>query len=530
MANGSVQRRMNGLVRSATERFDNRVSGRTRVVAHVGHCSLSAGVEGIVEALRQQVDNDTSLIVAGCDGVCFAAPSVEVIQPDGSRAYHQNLTPGTTDLSHLMSANGTTDTDAESFLSSQTRVSLSDCGSLEAESIDHYLSNGGYSAWAVALQTTPESIIEHLKESRLRGRGGAYFPAGIKWEAARSTRAEERYVVVNCEEGEPGLFKDRHLMEGVPHRIVEGALIAAYAIDSHEIIFYINAEANLSSQRMAIAVEQAAELGLVGENVLGSGFDIEVEIRRGAGGYVCGDETTLLNTVEGYRREPRLRPPFPTESGLWGQPTVINNAETLANVPFIMGHEADEFTSIGDGDDTGTKIISLSGSVKRPGLVEVPIGTTLREIIYDIGGGVRDDRELTAIGVGGPSSGVFPLSMLDTPIKPGFLHEAGVMLGAGGIIAIDDSMDVFEVVRNLAQYNADESCGKCTPCREGTPRMVELLDAVVNEQAPTDELENLARLVNETSLCGLGQAAGNPVLSGLHFFPDRFAGRQGAVR
>ena len=528
VVNDSIRSRMNALVRSATERFESRVAGKTRVVAHVGHCSLSAGADGIVRAIRHQVDDDSTLIVAGCDGVCFAAPSVEVIQPDGSRSYHPNLTTETADFSYLTSAKGSSKTEVESFLSGQIRVSLSDCGSLEAESIEHYLANGGYSAWSEALQSTPESIIDHLKDSRLRGRGGAYFPAGIKWEAARNTRAETRYVVVNCEEGEPGLFKDRHLMEGVPHRIVEGALIAAYAIDSHQIIFYINAEANLSSQRMTMAVEQATELGLIGGDVLGSGFDVQVEIRRGAGGYVCGDETTLLNTVEGYRREPRLRPPFPTESGLWGQPTVINNAETLANVPYIMSHETDEFTSIGDGDDSGTKIISLSGSVKRPGLVEVPIGTTLREVIYDIGGGIRDDRKLTAIGVGGPSSGVFPPDMLDTPIKPGFLHDAGVMLGAGGVIAIDDSMDVFEVVRNLAQYNADESCGKCTPCREGTPRMVELLDAVVQDGASSDELENLARLVNDSSLCGLGQAAGNPILSGLHFFGDRLPKRQGA--
>lgn len=521
---------MESLVQSASERFTNRVAGKTRVVPHLGHCSLSVGADRIVEILREQTDDETELVVAGCDGLCFAAPSLEIIHPDGSRTYRQNLTLETTDLSNLTSTKENDGPEVESFLSSQVRVALSDCGSLDAESLDHYLSTGGYSAWSKALQSTPESIIDHLKQSKVRGRGGAYFPAGMKWDAARSTKADRRYVVVNCEEGEPGLFKDRHLMEGVPHRIIEGALIAAYAIDSHEIIFYINAEANLSSQRMALAVKQAGNLGLIGEDVLGSGFNVQVEVRRGAGGYVCGDETTLLNTVEGYRREPRLRPPFPTESGLWGLPTVINNAETLANVPFIMSHDTDEFTSIGDGDDTGTKIISLSGAVNRPGLVEVPIGTSLREIIYDIGGGIRAGRELFAIGVGGPSSGVFPPSMLDTAIKPGFLHGSGVMLGAGGVIVIDDSIDVFDVVRNLAQYNADESCGKCTPCREGTPRIVELLDSVIEEEGSAAELENLARLVNETSLCGLGQAAGNPILSGLQFFGDRITRRQGDGR
>ena len=484
---------MDALVASAARRFEERAADRTRIVARVGHCSLAAGADRVVDVLREQIGEDTALIVAGCDGACFAAPSVEVVFPDGRRLYRSGLSPDGLELAGVLAEPSGEQTAVGDFLSAQHRVSLYQCGLLDAESIDHYLATGGYSAWSRALQSSPESVIEHVKASRLRGRGGAYFPAGLKWEAARSTRADRRYVVVNCEEGEPGLFKDRHLMEGVPHRIIEGALISAYAVDAREIIFYINAEANLSNRRMATAIDQAAELGLIGENALGSGFDVQVEIRRGAGGYVCGDETTLLNTVEGYRREPRLRPPFPTESGLWGLPTVINNAETLANVPFIVGHDAEEFTAIGDGEDTGTKIISLSGSVNRPGLVEVPIGATLREIIYDIGGGIRDGRDLNAIGVGGPSSGVFPPSMLDTPIKPGFLHDSGVMLGAGGVIAIDDSMDVFEVVRNLAQYNADESCGKCTPCREGTPRMVELLDTVVEDGASPVELENLAR-------------------------------------
>ena len=530
MARDNIHSTMDDLFASATERFESRLAGKTRVIAHVGHCSLAAGASKVTDVLRKQIGEDAALVVAGCDGACFAAPSIEVVDEDGRRTYHSGLTPDTVNLLDLLRGSTGDILGAQSFLSAQSRVALDGSGFLDSESVDHYLAAGGYSAWSQALQSSPESIIEHLKASRIRGRGGAYFPAGIKWEAARSTRADRRYVVVNCEEGEPGLFKDRHLMEGVPHRIIEGALIAAYAVDSSDVIFYINAEANLSNQRMALAIQQANELGLIGENVLGSGFDVQVEIRRGAGGYVCGDETTLLNTVEGYRREPRLRPPFPTESGLWGLPTVINNAETLANVPYIMSHSTDEFAGIGDGEDTGTKIISLSGSVNRPGLVEVPIGTTLREVIYDIGGGIRDDRALTAIGVGGPSSGVFPPSMLDTPIKPGFLHESGVMLGAGGVIVIDDSMNIVEVVRNLAQYNANESCGKCTPCREGTPRMVELLDAVVEHGASPVELENLARLVNETSLCGLGQAAGNPILSSLHFFSDRIAGRQGAVR
>jgi NADH:ubiquinone oxidoreductase subunit F (NADH-binding) len=315
-------------------------------------------------------------------------------------------------------------------------------------------------------------------------------------------------------------------MEGVPHRIIEGAIIAAYAAGVSEATIYINAEAHLSAKRMARALSQASERGLVGEDILGSGFGLSVEVRRGAGGYVCGEETTLLNTMEGYRREPRLRPPFPTEAGLWSKPTVINNAETLASVPHILSLGPAAFAATGTEADRGTKLISLSGSVLRPGVAEVAMGATLRRIVFDVGGGPPDDRTVTAVGVGGPSSGVLPVSELDTPIKSGLLHESGIMLGAGGVIALDDRVSPFEAVRKLAAYNANESCGKCTPCREGTPRMVEVLDRLASgDGTPRDlhELEELARVVNAASLCGLGQAAGNPALSALHFFGDELA-------
>ena len=392
---------------------------------------------------------------------------------------------------------------------------------MDAERIEGYLARGGYFSLAKALDMGAERTLAEVKASRLRGRGGAYFPAGVKWEGARNVRAERRWMVVNCEEGEPGLFKDRHLMEGVPHRIVEGALIGAFAAGAGEIVFYVNAEANLSARRLAKALEDAEREGFIGENVLGSGFSASAEIRRGAGGYVCGDETTLLNTVEGRRREPRLKPPFPTESGLWGMPTVINNAETLANVPFIIYRGADDFAAVGDGRDSGTKIINLSGAVRRAGLVEVPFGTALSEIVSGFGGGAPAGRELASVAVGGPSSGLFPVSMLGTPIAPGFLHDSGVMLGAGGVIALDDSVSAADAALNLARYNANESCGKCAPCREGTPRMAAAMERAADGAAAStemDELARLARLVNAASLCGLGQAAGNPILSWMEFF------------
>ena len=525
MTDRAIQSRLDVLVESARLRVSASHGHKPRIVVEVGHCGVSVGASELPPAIRQQYGRRASVIVSGCDGACFAAPSVLVECRSGDFIRLERVSAA--DLRRvgmaLRAPSPSAPSSADLFIESQRRITLDRCGSIDAESIDEYLVRGGYSALSHALAIGPEAVIERVKDSRLRGRGGAYFPAGIKWEGARSVAASPRYMIVNCEEGEPGLFKDRHLMEGVPHRIVEGALIAAFAADASEVAFYINAEANLSAARMADAVEHARDAGLIRDDVLGSGFGVSVEIRRGAGGYVCGDETTLLNTLEGYRREPRLKPPFPTEAGLWGQPTVINNAETLASVPYILSRGTDEFTSIGDGEDTGTKIINLSGAVKRPGLVETPFGTTLRQIIYDFGGGPPEGRKLNMIGVGGPSSGVFPTSMLDTPIRPGFLHDSGVMLGAGGVIAIDDSMSVMEVVRSLAQYNANESCGKCTPCREGTPRMVEMLDSIGAGQVSTgdvDELANLAKLVNAASLCGLGQAAGNPILSGLHFFGD----------
>ena len=531
MTNSSIQSHFQELVDSARDRQTLTRVNRPTVTVQVGHCGISIGASEFARAVADRFGDTTTVTTAGCDGACFAGPAALVTSMSGQTYRLECLS-----LDNLECIASALDDDttqlpsptAVDFLHSQRRVSLEGCGLLDAESIYDYLAHGGYSALAKALQSHSNDVIQEVKDSRLRGRGGAYFPAGLKWESARGFSASQRYMIVNCEEGEPGLFKDRHLMEGVPHRIIEGACIAAYASNASDIIFYINAEANLSAQRMELAIQQARELGLIGENALGSTFDFNIEIRRGAGGYVCGEETTLINTIEGYRREPRIRPPYPVEAGLWSRPTVINNAETLANVPYIINNGSEKFAEIGDGADTGTKIINLSGSVRYPGLIEIPIGTTLREIIHHIGGGPPPGSSINAIGVGGPSSGILPSSMLDTPVKPGFLHESGVMLGAGALIVMDDSMPPLSVVRNLAQYNANESCGKCTPCREGTPRMVEMLDALADGTATQDdvnELSKLARLVNDTSLCGLGQAAGNPILSGLHFFHDELTAK-----
>jgi NADH:ubiquinone oxidoreductase subunit F (NADH-binding) len=512
-------------IRSAAEASLSAHANKFRVAVQVGHCSASVGAENVVEAFEEDLLDNAHLVVTGCDGGCWNAPTVVVTDPDGASVRLPRVDFDTAVRISTMLEGGAAPLryeDDSAFLSGQTRVALDGCGELDALGINEYFANGGYEGLAAALSASPEAVIAQVKASGLRGRGGAYFPAALKWEGARKAAGGPRYLVVNSEEGEPGLFKDRHLMEGLPHKVIEGALIAAYAAGAEAIFIYINAEADLSSERMARAVAGAKALGLVGDDVLGSGWPVSMEIRRGAGGYVCGEETTLLNTMEGYRREPRLRPPFPTESGYLSRPTVINNAETLSNLPFILAKGAEAFAAIGVEGASGTKVLSLSGAVRRPGLVEVPFGTPLRGLVMDIGGGPPEGRPMTALGVGGPSSGLLPPDSLDLKMMPGMLHESGVMLGAGGLVALDETVGVVEAMRALAAYNADESCGKCTPCREGTPRMVEAIDRLASgngSQADLDGLVYLAEVVGSTSLCGLGQAAGGPITSFLHFFP-----------
>ena len=506
-------------------------AGKTRVVLQLDHSSSAVGGGDVAGALSEALPDSAYLVIAGSDGASFQAPKIVVTTPEGVVKSFENVSSsGVSEIVRGIEVGLDEPDDGQAFFDYQRRVALDSAGIMSATDIDEYVSQGGYSGLAGALGTSPDAVIEVVKESGLRGRGGAYFPAALKWEGARRVDKSPKYLVVNSEEGEPGIFKDRLLMEAVPYRIMEGMTIAAYATGVEQAFIYINAEAELSAQRMQHALDQARGAGLLGESILGTGFSLNVEIRRGAGGYVCGEETTLLNTMEGYRREPRPRPPFPTESGLWAKPTVVNNPETLCSVSFILANGAAEFKSIGSDIASGTKIVSLSGSVQRTGVVEVPMGTTLRQIVYDIGGGTADDRDLIGLAVGGPSSGVFPPSMLDTPIAPGQLHEAGVMLGAGGVIVLDDRTSIPAVVRSLAAYNSDESCGKCTPCREGTPRMVDALDRLIGGSGSSgdiDELLQLAEVVGAASLCGLGQAAGGPITSAMHFFKEEMTALTG---
>ena len=511
-------------------------AGMTRVTVQWGHCSQAVGADRIFGRLAEAMANrlDVRVVAAGCDGACFAATQVTVMRPDRAIRFFDRLEPDA-DLSGVLAAAGGDTTagaplpsvDLEAFFAPQHISVMEGIGSADPASLDEFLGGGGYGGLAAALAMPPDDVIHLVLDAGLQGRGGAYFPAARKWQAARRVDADTRHLVVNAEEGEPGVFKDRHLMEGNPHRIIEGALIAAHAAGAANVVIYINAEADLSAERMSAAVTDAIAAGLIGDGILGTDFGCRVGVRRGAGGYVCGEETTLLNTIEGRRREPRLRPPFPTDAGLYGEPTVINNAETLCNVPAILTGGARRFAQIGPNDARGTRVVSLSGVVRRPGVAEVPMGTTVRQVIEQVGGGAPEGRALGFAAVGGPSSGILPAEELDVALLPGMLHASGVVMGAGGITVFDDQASPIDVAARLAAYNAAESCGKCTPCREGTPRIAAALQRIAEGAgAPGDlaDLRDLAEIVGAASLCGLGQMAGNPVSSMLHFYGDRLPG------
>jgi NADH-quinone oxidoreductase subunit F len=404
------------------------------------------------------------------------------------------------------------------FLGGQLRMLLERVGRVLPADLDEALARGVYRGLARALSLPPEAVIDEVRRAGLAGRGGAYFPTAVKWELARRG-APPRYLVVNAEEGEPGVYKDRHLLEGDPHRVVEGALIAAYAFGAERVFIYVNGLAPLARDRIAAAVQQAARHGLVGAAILGSAFSCDIEIREGAGGYVLGEESVLLESIEGRRPMPRVRPPQPVAEGLWGRPTVINNVETLANAGLIVDRGADWFAGLGTPGATGTKLVSVSGNVARPGLVEVPLGTTVRQVLTDLAGGVPDGRALQAILTGGPSGNLVPADRLDALLEP---RSTEVLLGSGNLVALDDRQSLLEAVRRLTRFNAEESCGKCTPCREGVSRMRDILERLGAGAAHADDAESLRALCEiaaSASLCGLGKMAPNPVASALRHFP-----------
>ncbi|MCX5771422.1 MAG: NADH-quinone oxidoreductase subunit NuoF [Candidatus Hydrogenedentes bacterium] len=412
------------------------------------------------------------------------------------------------------------------FFSKQNRIALRNCGVVDPESIEEYLNYMGFAALAKVLaRGEPDFVVNEITRSRLRGRGGGGFPTGAKWAHAIKNPETERFIICNADEGDPGAFMDRSMLESDPFSVLEGMLIAGYAIGASRGFYYVRAEYPLAIKRVQHAIDTSRQWGLLGKDILGSGFDFDLEIRLGAGAFVCGEETALIHSIEGERGQPRIRPPFPTERGLWGKPTVINNVETLANVPAIINYGADWFSRIGSDKSGGTKVFALAGKVRHTGLVEVPMGTTLREVVNDIGGGVAAGKKLKAIQTGGPAGGCIPEKWMDTPIDFDTLTQAGSIMGSGGMIVLDEDTCMVDIAKFFITFSQDESCGKCTPCREGTTRMLEILERITSGSGTLEDLEKLerlARLVKRSSLCGLGKAAPNPVLSTLTHYRDEY--------
>ncbi len=411
------------------------------------------------------------------------------------------------------------------FYQKQKRLVLKNCGLINPESIEDYLNAGGYRTLQKVFKMSPDAVIDEVKKAGLRGRGGGGFPTGLKWEYARKARGDKKYIICNADEGDPGAFMDRSILEGDPHRVLEGMLTAGYAIGAGEGFVYIRAEYPLAVRRLDIAIKEAREKGFLGENILGSGFNFDIHIKQGAGAFVCGEETALIESIQGNRGMPRPRPPFPAVKGLWDRPTVVNNVETLANLPIIFDMGAEAYAAIGTEQSKGTKIFALTGKIKNTGLVEVPMGITLREIIFDIGGGIPNGKKFKAVQIGGPSGGGLSAQHLDLPIDYDSLIDAGAMMGSGGLVVMDEDTCMVELARFFLSFTRMEACGKCTPCREGNTRLLEILERIVEgrgELQDLDLLESLGHTIIDTSLCGLGQSAPNPVLSALKYFRPEY--------
>jgi NADH-quinone oxidoreductase subunit F/NAD(P)H dehydrogenase (quinone)/NADP-reducing hydrogenase subunit HndC len=492
------------------------------------------------ELERQSLGEEVKIIETGCDGFCAVGP-VMLVQPDG--IFYQKLK--TKDIPHLVeehflkgrpvkrlfytepASRETIPTMSEiPFFAHQMLWAMRNKGAIDPEVIDEYIATDGYFGAAKALkEMTPEQIIEQMKISGLRGRGGAGFPAGLKWEFASKSSGDHKYVLCNADEGDPGAFMDRSLLEADPHAVLEGMIIAAKAINAHQGYIYARTEYPLAVRRLGIAIEQAREYGLLGEDILGTGFNFDISIYQGAGAFVCGEETALMRSIEGKRGMPRPRPPFPAYKGLWDKPTILNNVETLANVAQIILRGGEWYASVGTETSKGTKVFALSGDVNTVGLVEVPMGTTLETIIYDIGGGIPNKKKFKAVQLGGPSGGCVPEQHLDTPVDYEEIAKVGAIMGSGGVIVMDENTCMVDMARFFMDFVQDESCGKCTPCREGTRRLLQILDKIcVGKGKPEDiaTLELLSGIIKEASLCGLGQTGPNPVLSTLRYFKDEY--------
>ena len=521
---------------------------RSHVLICGGTGCTSSGSAALLSALEEELkirglDDEIKVVKTGCFGLCELGP-IMIVYPEGT--FYSRVTPEVIPEiveEHLLKGRPVTrlvydETDVPlpegqsvslsdtNFYKKQKRVALRNCGVINPEVIDEYIAMDGYQALGKCLtEMTPAEVIQLISDSGLRGRGGAGFPTGTKWNFAAKSVSDKKYVVCNADEGDPGAFMDRSVLEGDPHAVLEAMAIAGYAIGADEGYIYVRAEYPIAVKRLEIAIKQAREYGLLGKDIFSTGFNFDIQLRLGAGAFVCGEQTALLTSIEGHRGEPRPRPPFPAVKGLFGQPTIINNVETLANIPQIILKGAEWFASMGTEKSKGTKVFALGGKIRHTGLVEIPMGTTLREIIYEIGGGIPNGKKFKAAQTGGPSGGCIPASLIDTKVDYDSLIAIGSMMGSGGMIVMDEDNCMVDIAKFFLEFTVDESCGKCTPCRIGTRRMLEILQRIVDgkgEDGDIERLEELAQTIKSTSLCALGQTAPNPVLSTLRYFRDEY--------
>ena len=512
------------------------------LICHGTGCTSSKSPEILKrfrEIIKEKNIDNVRVIQTGCFGLCAKGPIV-IIRPEDT--FYAMVKPEDCEEiveKHIQNGeiverllckdiDGTKvqKLDELSFYKKQKRIALKNCGVINPEEIDEYIAFDGYKALEKVLtEMTPDEVIQVIKDSGLRGRGGAGFPTGKKWELTKASEGKQKYVVCNADEGDPGAFMDRSILEGDPHSVLEAMAIAAYSIGANQGYIYVRAEYPIAVHRFQIAIDQARDYGILGKNIFGTNFDFDVDIRLGAGAFVCGEETALLESIEGKRGQPRVKPPYPAQSGLWGKPTLINNVETYANIAQIILNGAQWYSSIGTETSKGTKVFALGGNVNNIGLVEVPMGTTLREIVYDIGGGIPNGRDFKAAQTGGPSGGCIPKEHLDTPIDYESLKQIGSMMGSGGLIVMDDTKCMVALAKFYLEFTVSESCGKCTPCRIGTKRMLEILTKICDgngTELDIYKLEKLAENIQKSSICGLGQSAPNPVISTLRYFRDEF--------
>ena len=542
---------LNTLREKLLEEKRSKIEKGVSFIVGYGTCGIAAGADKVLKAVKSLASN-SDITTVGCIGMCWAEPLLDVVYPGGMRVsymkvdeklaeeivkaalngkvYKKNIV-GVIDLNKEFFGGKQRELEYKNlwdndFYKKQVRIVLKNCGLIDPESIEDYISVGGYQAIAKALfEMTPDDVIEEIKKSGLRGRGGAGFPTWLKWNFLKNAKGDVKYLICNADEGDPGAFMDRATIEGDPHSVLEGMLIAAYATGATKGYIYIRAEYPLAVKRISKAIEDARKMGLLGENILGTSFSFDIEIREGAGAFVCGEETALIASIEGKRGVPRPRPPYPAEKGLWGKPTNINNVETFANVPRIINNGGDWYAQYGTEKSKGTKVFALAGKIKRTGLIEVPMGITLREIIFDIGGGIVKNRKFKAVQIGGPSGGCIPAELADTPVDYESLTSAGAIMGSGGMVVMDELTCMVDVAKYFLTFTQAESCGQCVPCREGTKRMLDILTNITEGKATMEDLsllEWLAEYVSKASLCGLGKTAPKPVLSTVRYFKDEY--------